>query len=228
MDAFERSYLNKTFLYVGAGLSVVTATAVAMHRNGISTRVMRANPWLVVGGSLVGSIACMYGTLYTDPRNTVQKHLCWAGFQAFQALTLSPLLFMNPLILARAGLYTAGMMGGICYIGATAKSDQYLYLGGPLFAGLCVVALSSLAPMVLPARFLGTLAVTQSISMYGGLAVFGGFTLYDTQRMLRNASLAKNGMIRPDPCRESVQFELNFINIFIRMVYMLGGSQRRK
>lgn len=52
-------------------------------------------------------------------------------------------------------------------------------MGGPLLAGITVVALSSLAPMALP---LGTraLAITESISLYGGLAVFGGFVLYES------------------------------------------------
>jgi hypothetical protein len=51
-------------------------------------------------------------------------------------------------------------------------------MGGPLLAGVTVVALTSLAPMALP---LGTraLAITESISLYGGLAVFGGFVLYE-------------------------------------------------
>jgi growth hormone-inducible transmembrane protein len=58
------------------------------------------------------------------------------------------------------------------------SNDKYLYMGGPLLAGVTVVALTSLAPMALP---LGTraLAITESISLYGGLAVFGGFVLYE-------------------------------------------------
>ena len=36
-----------------------------------------------------------------------------------------------------------------------------LYLGGPLLAGLVVVALSSFAPMILPVTAVGTLAATQ-------------------------------------------------------------------
>ena len=58
------------------------------------------------------------------------------------------------------------------------RNDEYLNLGAPLLAGVTVVALSSLAPMVIPMG-LRTLAITESISLYGGLAVFGGFVLYE-------------------------------------------------
>jgi hypothetical protein len=137
---FERSYLNSTFAHFGAGLAIVTAIAVAMHRNGVSHRIMRASPWAVgrsplrstdlrlmfslVGVSLVGGIGSMMGVFYTSPENTLGKCKspwfvwrrsdsradgCWVAFQGFQALTLSPLLFLNPAILMRAGLYVCGM-----------------------------------------------------------------------------------------------------------------------
>jgi hypothetical protein len=59
------------------------------------------------------------------------------------------------------------------------RNDKYLTLGGPLLAGVTVVALSSLAPMILPMG-IRTLAIAESISLYGGLAVFGGFVLYES------------------------------------------------
>lgn len=58
------------------------------------------------------------------------------------------------------------------------RNDRYIYLGGPLLAGITVVALSSLAPMVLPMG-IRALAISEAISLYGGLAVFGGFVLYE-------------------------------------------------
>ena len=51
-------------------------------------------------------------------------------------------------------------------------------MGGPLLAGVSVVALSSLAPLVLPLGMRG-LAITEAITLYGGLGVFGGFVLYE-------------------------------------------------
>ena len=69
-------------------------------------------------------------------------------------------------------------MGSLSYVGATAKSDKFLYMGGPLLAGVTVVALSGLAPMALPLGMRG-LAIAESLSLYGGLVVFGGFVLYE-------------------------------------------------
>lgn len=133
---------------------------------------------VVLGVSLVGSIGSMMGVMYTSPENTVQKHAFWLAFNACQAATLSPLFFFSPAILSRAALYTCGVVGSISYVGATATNDKYLYLGGPLLAGVTVVALSSLAPMALPLGMRG-LATAESLSLYGGLAVFGGFVLYE-------------------------------------------------
>jgi FtsH-binding integral membrane protein len=135
---------------------------------------------------------------------------------------------MSPALLTRAGLYTVGMMGSIAFVGATAKQEKYLYLGGPLLAGVAIVAISGFAPLVLPAAAARTLMWTENIWLYGGLAVFGGFTLYDVQKILHHARMAERGMVKKDVVNESISLELDFLNIFIRMVQILGMQQRRK
>jgi FtsH-binding integral membrane protein len=120
------------------------------------------------------------------------------------------------------------MMGSIAFVGATAKQEKYLYLGGPLLAGVTVVALSGFAPLVLPATAARTLIWSERIWLYGGLAVFGGFTLYDVQKVLYHARLAERGVIKKDVVNESISLELDFLNIFIRMVQILGMRQNRK
>ncbi|EIM83445.1 uncharacterized protein STEHIDRAFT_63071 [Stereum hirsutum FP-91666 SS1] len=223
----EQSYLHQSFAYTGGGLALTALAARSMFTAGLPFRIMSANPWLVLGVSLVGSIGTMMGVMYTPPENTVQKHLFWLAFNACQAATLSPLFFVNPAVLSRAALYTCGVVGSLSYVGATAKNDKYLYMGGPLLAGVTVVALSSLAPMALPLGMRG-LAIAESISLYGGLAVFSGFVLYDTQKILNHARLAERGVIPADPMKESISLELDMINIFIRLVQILSMSGNRK
>jgi FtsH-binding integral membrane protein len=228
MPPFERKYLNETFMHTGLGLGIIAIAARQLHASGWSYRLMATNPWLVFGVGLVGSIGTMYGTMATSPENYVQKYAFWGAFNLTQAALLSPLLFMQPALLARAGLYTVGLMGSIAFVGATAKQEKYLYLGAPLLAGVAVVALSGLAPLVLPATAVRTLAVTENLWLYGGLAVFGGFTLYDVQRILHRARLAERGLVKRDAVNESISLELDFINIFIRLVQILGMQQKRK
>ncbi len=121
------------------------------------------------------------------------------------------------------------MMGSIAFVGATAKQEKYLYLGGPLLAGVAIVAVSGFAPLVLPATAARTLLWSERVWLYGGLAVFGGFTLYDIQKILQHARLAERGMVRRDIVNESIHLELDFINIFVRMVQVLGmrGNNRK-
>ncbi|KAH9486370.1 Growth hormone-inducible transmembrane protein [Psilocybe cubensis] len=224
----ERSLLNDSFKYTGGGLVLTALAARNLFRSGFAFRLMSANPWMVLGVSLVGSIGTMMGTIYTAPENTVQKHLFWLGFNACQAATLSPLFFFSPAILSRAALYTVGVVGSISYVGATATNDKYLNLGGPLLAGVTVVALSSLAPMLLPSMGMRSLMIAESISLYGGLALFGGFVLYDTQKILKHARLAEQGIMKADPIKESISLELDMINIFIRLVQILAMQGNRK
>jgi len=65
-------------------------------------------------------------------------------------------------------------------------------MGGPLLAGVTVVALSSLAPLALPLGMRG-LAVAEALSLYGGLAVFSGFVLYEYEPLYHHFSVSSYG-----------------------------------
>jgi growth hormone-inducible transmembrane protein len=120
LSAAEQSYLHDSFAYTGAGLGLTALGARALFRSGTALRIMTANPWVVLGVGLVGSIGSMIGVMSTSPENTVLKHSFWLAFNACQAATLSPLFFLSPAILSRAALYTCGVVGSLSYIGATA------------------------------------------------------------------------------------------------------------
>ncbi|KAJ4329171.1 hypothetical protein N0V84_000296 [Fusarium piperis] len=229
MPVYEREYLNNTFLHTGLGIGIIGLTARQMVQTGFVYRIMVTNPWVVGLGGLALSFATMIGTRSISPDNYIPKYALWTAFNATQAAFVAPLLaFVPGALIARAGLYTVAMMGGISIVGATAKQEKYLYIGGPLLAGAAIVAASGLAPLIIPATAVRTLAFTESLWLYGGLAVFGGFTLYDVQKVLYHARLAQAGVMRRDPVNESISLELDFLNIFIRMVQILMMQQNRR
>lgn len=67
MPPFERSYLNETFMHTGLGIGIIAVAARALHMNGWSYRLMAANPWVVLGVGLAGSIGTMWGCMATAP-----------------------------------------------------------------------------------------------------------------------------------------------------------------
>ncbi|SPO02560.1 related to growth hormone inducible transmembrane protein [Cephalotrichum gorgonifer] len=229
MPAYERSYLNDTFLHTGLGVGIIGLTARQLVSSGFVYRIMVTNPWVFAIGGMALSFGTMIATRSIDPDNYIPKYACWTAFNATQAAFVAPLLVMAPgALIARAGLYTVAMMGGLAVVGATAKEDKYLYIGGPLLAGACVIAASGLAPLILPATAARSLAFSQNIWLYGGLVLFGGFTLYDVQKVMHHARLAQRGIIKRDPVNESISLELDFLNIFVRMVQILMMQNRKK
>lgn len=223
----ESDYLHSTFMWTGAGLAITGAVIKLLHSTGGATRLMTLNPWVFAGVGLVASIGSMYGVFYTAP-DTAAHYACWAAFSALQGATLSPMFFLNPAILSRAALYTAGAMGGLTYVGVTAQNDTFLYLGGALMAGLGVVIVTSLLPMLMPRMAVGTLSALEHVGAYGGVAVFSGLILYDTSKVLNHARMVERGQMIADPVRESVSIILDVINLFVKIVQVLLLQQRKK
>ena len=118
--------------------------------------------------------------------------------------------------------------GGLTYVGTTAQNETFMYLGGFLMAGLGVVVVSSILPMLMPRMARGTLSMFEHVSAYGGVAVFSGFILYDVSKVLRHARMAEAGQMVRDPVRESVSIILDVINLFVKVVQVLLLQQRKK
>lgn len=233
---YVRDRVKATYMYFGGSVIMTAASAMAAFK---SPAIMR----LVTKGGLVGigiSLAAMMGTgilcqsiPYTPGFGA--KQLAWLLHTGTIGALLAPMCFMGGPLLIRAAWYTAGVVGGLSAIAVCAPNDKFLYMGGPLAMGLGVVLVSSVGSMFLPPMSaLG--AGLYSISLYGGLILFSGFMLYDTQRIVAQAERytidAERYGLRPyDPINASVSIYLDTINIFIRIATILamgGGSQKRK
>jgi FtsH-binding integral membrane protein len=114
------------------------------------------------------------------------------------------------------------VVGGLSTIAATAPSEKFLNMSGPLSIGLGFVFASSLASMFLPPTTRLGLSL-YSISVYGGLILFSFFLLYDTQKIVHKAERMPNY----DPVNNSISIYLDVLNIFMRIAMILSGNQKK-
>lgn len=126
------------------------------------------------------------------------KQLAWITHTAIMGAVIAPICFVGGPILIRAAWYTAGILGGLSTVAVCAPSEKFLSMGAPLAIGLGFVFASSLASMWLPpTTALG--AGLYSLSLYGGLLLFSGFLLYDTQSVVKRAEASSFTGYQFDP-----------------------------
>jgi FtsH-binding integral membrane protein len=82
-----------------------------------------------------------------------------------------------------------------------------------------------------PFLFQGTAlgAGVYSLALYGGLILFGGFMLYDTQKIIYRAERHPTyGAAKFDPINNSIGIYADTLNIFIRIAQILAMQNGRR
>lgn len=218
-DDCVKKKIKRTYAYVMGGLGITGVSAYGFYKVGLHKTIMRSNPWIVIGVSLTSTIPLLIGTLLTDYKeNPIMKHICWFGFNGVMAGTLSTVcLFGGPLV-AQAGLATTGIMTGLSLVASSAKPGSLQQLELPMGVGLGALVAAGLGNMIFPIPFL------HNVVLYGGLIVFSGLTMTDTQRMLEHAKHSSDY----DPINESLNIYLDYINLFIRIIQILSELEKSK
>lgn len=227
---YVKQRIQDTYLYFGGSILISAASAAAVFRTPALIRLVSGGGWI----SMIATFAAMIGSGMVAQSIPYSpgfgaKQLAWAAHSAILGAVIAPLCFVGGPIMVRAAWYTAGVVGGLSTVAICAPSEKFLNMGGPLAIGLGVVFASSLGSMFLsPATALG--ASLYSMSLYGGLLLFSGFLLYDTQKIIRRAETHPPFGFQPyDPVNNSISIYLDTLNIFIRIVTLLaGGGSRRK
>ncbi|UYV78814.1 GHITM [Cordylochernes scorpioides] len=246
VGAYERSLLwpeyvktriRDTYAYFGMSILAVAGSAAAAVRNPTIMRFAASNSIGVTLGTmaaLVALSAVTHSIPYTEGFGA--KQCAWLAHCGLVGTILAPLSYLGGPILLKAGLYTAGICGGLSLLAVCAPSEKYLSMGGPLAIGLGVVFASCMGEfpflvvgsIFLPAHLAHTSlgAGLHSIILYGGLVLFSGYLLYDTQRTIADAEKQRHY----DPIDHSISIYMSVINIFIRMVMILadGNSKKRR
>ncbi|CAD5217168.1 unnamed protein product [Bursaphelenchus xylophilus] len=241
-----RQRLQTTYAYLAGSLALTAGAGVAAAR---SPAILA----LTSGGGLlvfIGSMAAIIGTGmlvrsldYEGSKGA--KIMAWAVHCGVMGAVLAPLCVVGGPALMRAAWYTAGLVAGLSATAMCAPSEKFLMMGGPLAMGLGVVFVANIGSFFFPPHTaLG--ASLASVVVYGGLILFSMFLLYDTQRIIKKAEHQPFGGVQTyynqygqpvqevyqsgfDPINAQLSLYMDILNIFIRMVMIMGGgNQRRK
>lgn len=227
---YVKDRIQSTYTHLGLGFGISTAAAYATFKSPALMRLVSGGSMLIAIGSfaaLIGSSMVVQSIPY-EPGFGV-KQLAWASHCSLLGMILAPLSMFGGPALIRAATYTAGIVGGLSAIAVCAPSERFLVTTAPLSIGLGAVVASSIGSMFLPPTSRIGLGL-YGISLYGGLLVFSGLLLYDTQKTIKKAELHPAYSMGPyDPINNSLHIYMDIVNIFIRMLQVFGGGgQRRK
>jgi len=227
---YVKDRIRDTYMYFGGSLLATAGSAVAIFRSPAMMNIVMKQGMMAVGVSIAAMIgSSMLARSIPFQSAPSAKQAAWLLHCAVIGAVIAPICLLGGPILTRAAWYTAGMVGGLSTTAVCAPSDKFLNWGGALGMGLGVVFCASLASMFLPpTTALGS--GLYSVAMYGGLILFGGFLLYDTQKIIYKAERHPAGWGAPpfDPVNASMSIYMDTINIFIRIATLLAGGNRRK
>jgi len=228
---YVKDRIKDTYMYFGGSLAATAGTAAAIFRSPAAMSIVSRGGFIALGVSIAAMIgSSMVARSIPYSPGFGSKQLAWLTHCAVVGAVIAPICLLGGPILTRAAWYTAGMVGGLSTVAVCAPSDKFLYMGGPLAMGLGVVFCASIGSAFLPpTTALG--AGMYSLAMYGGLILFGGFLLYDTQKIIYKAERHPIGYGAPpfDPVNASIGIYMDTINIFIRIAQILAsGGNRRK
>jgi len=228
--------IHTTYAYLTGSLAITAASATLALRSPTIMRMVGSQSMmgmLCCIGAMIGTSMIVHAIPYTGNGLSL-KHGAWALHCGTVGAILAPLsAFGGPMIL-RAAFMTAGIVFGLSTIAVCAPSEKFLNWAGPLSMGLGVVFVSNIAALWFPpTSALG--AGLHSIVIYGGLVLFSAFLLFNTQRIIKKAEVtpyygkqARGEAVYFDPINAQMGVYMDIINIFIRLLMIMGGGNKKR
>ena len=230
-DDYAKMTMIKTstnLLKVGA----VTGISVGLAP-GLMTFI---DPAFLMGGSLLGSFGMALYSLYKiadeTPKITynksTKKHQIVDSdtrnkylnlFLVAEGITIAPMVGLLLPLAAPAALLTSGIMAGPIAAAYFNPVKDTSAVGSFLFTGLCGMVGLGITGLIFPSFG----ALWFQPEPYIGILLFSGYNWYDTQVMIESY---QNRQL--DPTAHSVNYTLNFINIFIRVLEVMARMQNQR
>ena len=215
-DQVALDRIKTTYKYVGGGLAITGAMSFLLYKACLPYEMAKLGAWGCFGIHLATTLPFLAGTILTDFESKPQlKHALWTGFAVSMAGSTSWLWLFGSPLLAQAALGTGCVVGGLSAWAISSHSISFNPYIGALYTGLGIVVGAGVGNMI------WLMPILHTLSIYGGLAVFSGLLVWDTQTLVKKAKTSD----KYDPINESLNVYLDTLNIFIRIAETLLGNR---
>lgn len=233
----QRAFMGKVYRWMFLGLAITGFTAFAIASNVPLAITVARHYWLTI----IAEIAVVIPLLMILPRGGGRGRQMTAGsfqkafrtplalsgglyilFCAITGVSLSAIFLVYGLgTVFQAFFVTAGLFGAMSIYGAVTKKDLSSW-GSFLYIGLIGVVLASVAQIFVHSGMLGFVVDCAAV------VVFTGLTAYDQQKIRQMHLAAGGGEVAARlSILGALMLYLDFINLFIALVELLGGGRRR-
>lgn len=211
------NYLLNTYLYIALAIALVGTSWLCMSEYNIS----QYNPFIL----LMISIASLFTVLFTTNDQLVLKHIAWTTLVLTLAMA-SHIFFKINLKndnLIKIFLMLIGIVCTFTYISFVMGPNAFLNLTIPLTLILCMVVVTEVVNAFLFAKNPEDLLLYNNLWNWFIIALFCGFLLIDTQKIItngiiiNNTCLSKNQIRCADYPSESLGVFLDIVNLFQRV-----------
>ncbi len=217
------SFIQGVYNWMALGLGLTGLVAFFVANSPTLLQLIFGNK-LIFFGLIIGELALVFtisSRVHKMEASTATK--LFILYAALNGATLAVVfLSYTASSIASTFLICAATFGACSIYGMTTKRDL-TSLGGFLFMGLIGIIIASVVNI-----FIGSSAVSMIVS-YIGVFIFIGLTAYDTQRLKTMALTQPEGLdadvIRKGSILGALSLYLDFINMFLFMLHIFGGSR---
>ncbi|MBA2700351.1 MAG: Bax inhibitor-1/YccA family protein [Chloroflexi bacterium] len=210
------AFLSQAFLWMFIGLLVSAGVAYFVLQNE-PLKAFAAGNFLIL---MIAQLGIVFGISLGINRMSATLALgLFFVYAASLGLTLGLIIgAYSGTAVVSAFVASATMFGAASVYGAVTKRSL-AGLGGILFMGVIGLLVASVINI-----FLGSSGLSWIISI-AGVVIFTALTAYDVQRIQNGDLAVRTGSMEKAAVIGALQLYLDFVNIFLFMLRLFGGSR---
>lgn len=216
----QRTFFNRVFSWMTLGLLATGVTSMYVASSPSLIQFFLGNTILFFGLILLELFAVGFLAAKINSMSEQQASMLFIGYSILNGITLSGIFLMyTGASIALAFFVTAGTFAAMTVYGYTTKSDLS-EMGKLMFMGLIGIIIASIINI-----FLKSSAMDYIIS-YVGVAIFIGLTAWDVQKLKLLSENASEQEHKNLAIYGALTLYMDFINLFIFMLRILGNRSR--